>query len=113
MDAVLKRCSEISFRVVFTMHVWESEPDRGIWRMKMRFFQTDSTMNSLHRKSTTPVTSSSKSSTCTPLLTDEELDALIEAFNRDEYAPARPNPVLIGLSLLAVSVAGLGAWWWS
>jgi len=49
----------------------------------------------------------------TPLLTDEELDALIEAFNRRDPSPARPHRQLIGLALLALSVMGLGSWWWT
>jgi hypothetical protein len=47
----------------------------------------------------------------TPLLTDEELAALIEAFNRRESTPRRRLPARVGWMMLALSVLGLG-WWW-
>jgi hypothetical protein len=47
------------------------------------------------------------------LLTDEELDALIQAFNRRDSSPVRLNAPAIGLTLLALTVIGLGGWWWS
>lgn len=62
---------------------------------------------------TTPLASSPRApSARTPLLTDEELDALIEAFNRRDPSPVRPHRPWMGLALLALSMLGLGSWWW-
>lgn len=47
-----------------------------------------------------------------PLLTDEELDALIEAFNRRESTPITRRSVRAWLMGLALTVIGVG-WWWS
>lgn len=50
--------------------------------------------------------------TPTPLLTDEELDALIQAFNRRESTPGLSTPARAGWMLLAVLAVGLASWWW-
>jgi hypothetical protein len=48
----------------------------------------------------------------TPLLTPEELDALIQAYNRRDSVPGpRPGPVSLLMSVAAVLTLALG-WWW-
>jgi hypothetical protein len=49
----------------------------------------------------------------TPLLSDEELDALIQAFNRRESVPLRPSTPWIWLTLLVLGFVTVGGWWWS
>ena len=56
-------------------------------------------------------TPTQSSSPHTPLLTDEELDALIAAFNRRDSTPVNWHPWHIGLPLLTLLMVGLG-WWW-
>jgi hypothetical protein len=69
-------------------------------------------MTTTTSKTTSTAASPWVSSVRTPLLSDEELDALIQAFNRRDPSPVRPNTQVIGLSLLALLVVGLGGWWW-
>ena len=58
----------------------------------------------MHRQPQTPTS---------PLLSDEELDALIQAFNRRESVPSSRRFWGVGAGVLAV--LGLGLWyggWW-
>jgi hypothetical protein len=55
----------------------------------------------------------SKSPPVTPLLTDEELDALIQAFNRRESTPGLSVSARASLVVLTLSLIGLAGWWWS
>ena len=56
----------------------------------------------------TVVTTSSR----TPLLSDEELDALIQAFNRRESVSLRWSPWRMVWGFLILSVIAMGWWWW-
>lgn len=47
-----------------------------------------------------------------PLLTDEELDALIEAFNRRESTPLPSSATRAWLLAGLLCLVGLG-WWWA
>ncbi len=69
-------------------------------------------MTTTAHKTTPHVSSPWVSSPRTPLLTDEELDALIQAFNRRDSSPVRLNAQMIGFALLALTVVGLSGWWW-
>jgi hypothetical protein len=47
-----------------------------------------------------------------PLLTDEELDALIEAFNRRESTPSPGAATRVWRLAGLLCLVGLG-WWWA
>lgn len=47
-----------------------------------------------------------------PLLSDEELDALIQAFNRRESMPSARRFWGLGIGVLAVLGLGMVGWWW-